>query len=256
MSMLRLIAVGWIFNLKSLRQSAFFVFTAILQPVIFATIAVYMFRAGERQGTLFSVSLGAALMGMWSSTLFGSGGAITWQRFQGTLELLVAAPRPFIVILLSQTLATATLGIYSLVATMASGWILFDIKPSVEHPVLFALSIPVTVLGLGLLGLVFASTFVLYRNSSAFSNLLEYPVWLASGLLVPISVLPGWARPLSWLLAPTWGIRAFRAAAFGGSALPGLGVSLALGGAYVLVAAVLIVHFERLARELATMALR
>ena len=33
------------------------------------------------------------MMGVWSSTLFGSGGAIQWQRWQGTLELLVGAPR-------------------------------------------------------------------------------------------------------------------------------------------------------------------
>jgi hypothetical protein len=53
---------------------------------------------------------------------------------------------------------------------------------------------------LGMLGLVMASTFVLYRQATAFSNLLEYPVWLVSGLLIPISLLPGWVEPISWLL--------------------------------------------------------
>ena len=42
-----------------------------------------------------------------------------------------------------------------------------------------------------------ASTFVLYRHASAFSNLLEYPIWLVTGLLVPLSLLPGWVEPLS-----------------------------------------------------------
>ena len=32
-------------------------------------------------------------MGIWSATLFGSGGAIQWQRWQGTLELLVGRRR-------------------------------------------------------------------------------------------------------------------------------------------------------------------
>ena len=35
-------------------------------------------------------ALGAGLMGIWSATLFGSGGAIQWQRWQGTLEILVS----------------------------------------------------------------------------------------------------------------------------------------------------------------------
>lgn len=60
-----------------------------------------------------------------------------------------------------------------------------------------------TILSLGLLGLVLASTFVLYRPN-AFSNLLEYPVWLVTGLLVPLSLLPGWVEWISWVLACTW----------------------------------------------------
>ena len=67
-----------------------------------------------------------------------------------------------------------------------------------------------------MLGLLLASTFVLYRNANAFSNLLEYPVWLATGLLVPLTLLPGWVEPISWVLSPTWGMRAIREAAFGG----------------------------------------
>ena len=45
------------------------------------------------------------------------------------------------------------------------------------------------------LGLLLASTFILYRNANAMSNLLEYPVWLVTGLLVPVSFLPGFVEP-------------------------------------------------------------
>ena len=85
------------------------------------------------------------------------------------------------------------------------------------HPVWFALALPAAILALGLLGLVLASTFVLFRNANALSNLLEYPIWLVTGLLVALSLLPGWTRPISWVLAPTWGIRAIRDAALGGA---------------------------------------
>src|SRR5438105_5031278 len=122
MSILRLVAIAWLVNLKSLTRSVFFSFTAVIQPIVFATIATYMFRAGHRPGTLLYTSLGAALMGTWSATLFGSGGAIAWQRFQGTLELLVASPRPFLVVMAGQTLATAALGVdpVAAVATAAA----------------------------------------------------------------------------------------------------------------------------------------
>ena len=46
------------------------------------------------------------------------------------------------------------------------------------------------------------------------------PVWLIAGFLVPLTLLPGWVRPISWLLAPTWGVDAIREAAQGGGAWP------------------------------------
>src|SRR5438105_13240419 len=108
MSILRLVAIAWLVNLKSLTRSAFFSFTAVIQPIVFATIATYMFRAGHRPGTLLYTSLGAARMGTWSATLFGSGGATAWQRFQVTLDLLVGCARPFLLVMVEQTLATDT----------------------------------------------------------------------------------------------------------------------------------------------------
>ena len=99
--MLRLFAVGWLFHLKTLSQSAFFVLIAVLQPVIFASIAFFMVDNGNTSGTLLYVALGAGLMGIWSSTLFGSGGAIQWQRWQGTLELLVAGIQAYVFALLT-----------------------------------------------------------------------------------------------------------------------------------------------------------
>jgi ABC-2 type transport system permease protein len=107
------------------------------------------------------------------------------------------------------------------------------------EPWLFALALPVTILSLGMLGLLLASTFVLYRNANAFSNLLEYPVWLVTGLLVPLSLLPGWVEWISWVLAPTWGVEALRNAALGGDQVwPAIGMCALLGAIYLALGAV------------------
>src|ERR1043165_3100552 len=89
---LRILWSGLWLNLKMLSTSTFFLLTSSVQPVIFATIAFYMFRAGGRPGTLLYASLGAGMMGIWSTTLFASGGMIQWQRWQGTLEPGGGAP--------------------------------------------------------------------------------------------------------------------------------------------------------------------
>jgi ABC-2 type transport system permease protein len=255
MSVLRLIWAGWKFHVKSLTLSGFFLLTSIIQPIIFASVAYFMFEAGARPGTLLYVALGAGMMGIWSSTLFGSGGAIQWQRWQGTLEYCIAVPPPFLLVIVPLTLATATIGLYSLTATLLWGWLFFDVPLEVAHPAAFVVALPVTVVGLGLLGLVLASTFILYRNANALSNLLEYPVWLVTGLLVSLSLLPGWVAPLSWLLAPTWGINALRESAIAGNAWPEIGMCLLLAGVYLVIGYFLLQHFERLARERATLSL-
>lgn len=253
--LLRLVVMGWFFHLKALSVSSFFILISTIQPVIFASIAFAMFRAGRRSETLLYAALGAGMLGIWSTTLAGSGSAITWQRFLGTLELLVAAPAPFLLVLTPITLATATVGVYSLAATLAWGWLLFRVPLGLAHPWLFALALPVTVLGLGLLGLVLASSFVLYRYANALSNLLEYPVWLATGLLVPVTLLPGWVEPVSWALAPTWGARAIREAVLGGEPLAAIAASLGLSVLYLVLGGLLLRLFERLARRDAALSL-
>jgi ABC-2 type transport system permease protein len=255
MSVPRVLWAGLRFHVKSLTLSGFFILTSVFMPLLVATVAFYMFKAGGKPGTLFYASLGAAVYGIWSSTLFGSGGAIQWQRWQGTLELLVSSPTPFVLVILPLTLATSAIGIYSLTATLFWGRVVFGIPFSLAHPVAFLVAVPATIIGLGLLGLLFASTFVLYRHANALSNMLEWPVLLVTGMLVPLSQLPGWSQPIAWVLAPSWGVHAIRDAALGGTPWPDIAMTLALGAAYLALGVTFLGYFERAARKHATLAL-
>ena len=246
----RIVLVGLVLRVREFSVSRFFLLMTVIQPIIFASIAFYLFQAGGKSGTLLYAALGAGMMGIWSSTLFGSGGALQWNRWQGTLELLVAAPPPFVVVLLPLTLATSVVGAYSILATLLWGRIFFGVPLHFVHPLAFVVAVPAAVVSLGLMGLLMASSFILYRHANALSNLLEYPVWVATGLLFPIALLPGWVRPLSWLLAPSWGIDAIRHAALGhGAVWFPVAMCAAIGLAYFLRV------FERAARARATLAL-
>jgi len=123
------------------------------------------------------------------------------------------------------------------------------------HGLPFILAAVIAVLVCGLLGLLMASTFILYRQASAFQNLLEYPVWLVTGLLVPLALLPVWVTPIAWLLAPYWGMRAIRHSALGGDSLAAIGMCVALAAVYLVLGAVFLANFERLARKHATLSL-
>jgi ABC-2 type transport system permease protein len=255
MSALRIVRSGYAMNLKMVGTSGFFLLTSVLQPVIFATIAYYMFRSGGRQGTLLYASLGAGMMGVWSTTLFGCGGMIQWQRWQGTLELGAASPPSLALVYLPFTLANATTGMYAMGATLLWGRLFFGVPLHLVHPWLFALAVPATVVALGLMGLVLASTFILYRYANAMSNLLEYPVWIASGLVFSTSILPAWTRPLSWILPPYWGVLAIRHAALGGAVWGALSMVVLLGACSLALATVTFRYFDLRARAQATLSL-
>ncbi|MEU4480835.1 ABC transporter permease [Micromonospora sp. NPDC023966] len=255
MSQLRMIGVGALLHTKQLSRSPFEIATALIVPVVQATLAVYLFRAGGEPGRLLEAAVGAGLMGVWSSVLFGSGGAIQNQRWQGTLEMLMLAPRPPALVIFPITLSTAVTGTYAMLATLLWGRLLYGVPLTFAHPLLFLVAAPGCVLGLGMFGLLLASTFVLMRNANALANTLEYPIWLVSGMLVPLTALPGWTGPIAAALPTTWGARAVHEAAGGGPVWPSLGICLAISLGCLAAGALMMTHVERRARAAATLAL-
>jgi ABC-2 type transport system permease protein len=255
MSTLRLLGVGWLVYMKMLTRSAFNSFLGVVYPLFFATIAFFMYRAGDDTKPLLYASLGAAVMGIWGTTSTAAGNALSRERWHGTLELLVASPAHFSVVLLPVTIAMASIGLYSMVATLAWGWLVFGIDVEIGDPLAFALAVPATVISIGALGFLLAVAFVRFRQAWALGNMLEYPVWLISGFLVPLSLFPGWVLPFSWALAPTWGINAIRDAALGGSPYADIAMALLLGAVYLAIGIVLVNRALHAARAKATLAL-
>lgn len=250
----RVLAVGWWLELKILSRSAFNGILQVAWPLFFATIALLLAR-GRGEAALVGAAVGASVMGVWSSTSTPASALVQRERDQGTLELLVAAPAPFPVTLAALPLAMATVGAYGVVATLVWARVLFGVSLRLDRPLLLVLAVAVTVVAVGLLGFLLALASVRYRSAWALGNALEYPVWLIGGFLVPLSALPAWVRPLSWALAPTWGLQAIREAALGGPVWPALAGCAALGAAYAAIGVLLSRVLLRSARESAALAL-
>jgi ABC-2 type transport system permease protein len=252
---LRLLRVAWVLNVKQLTRSSFDGLLAILWPLFFATVAFFMFRAGGDPKALVYASLGAAVMGIWTATSVSAGSALQRERWFGTLELLVAAPAHFSLVLLPLAFATSAIGIYCMTTTLLWGRFVFGIDLHLEHPLLMAAAIPATILSIGALGFVMAVSFARYRTAWELGSMTEYPIWLICGFLVPLALLPGWVRPISWALAPTWGMRAIRESSTGGTPLPDIGMCFLLGGVYVAIGVVVTETVLRAARRSASLSL-
>lgn len=252
---LRLLAVSTRTYVLYLFRSPVEILMTLIMPLIFAVLAVYMFRAGDRSGALLQAAVGAGLMRLWTAVLMGSGAAVQSQRFMGVLEPLVAAPRPLVMVFVPITLAYAVIGAASLFATVLWGVVLFGVPLSFADPVAFVVGTIVTVLALGMFGLVLASSFVLLPNANALANALSYPIWTLSGMLVALDYLPGWTWPVSAALPSTWGATTLQAAVGGGDAWGPMAVCLGVGLVYLGLGCLAMVYVERRARVTATLAL-
>jgi ABC-2 type transport system permease protein len=105
------------------------------------------------------------------------------------------------------------------------------------------------------MGFLLAVSAVRYRGAWALGTAFEFPVWLICGFLVPIASLPGWVAPISWVLPPTWGAAAIRAAAFGGSPWRDIAGCLLLSAVYAVIGTFLCERLVTSARTNATLAL-
>jgi len=256
MRLLRMVGLGWWLQLKMRSRSAFDGALSVVWPLFFATSAFLVLKTGQdKQALLISTAVGSSVMGVWSALSTTAAGSLQRERSQGTLELLVAAPAPFPLVLLPIALSMATIGAYSMVATLIWARVIFGISVHVGSPVLLFVAAPVVVLSVGMLGFLMSMAVTRFRAAWALGNALEYPVWLICGFLVPLSVLPGWVHPIAWALAPTWGVEAVRGASIGG---PGWGdgaVCAALAIAYGLLGAAISGRLLTSARVHATLAL-
>ena len=251
----RLLVLGWALHFKQESRNPFFLWIVVGTPLIYATMAYFLFQRGTDPETLVAAAVGSALMGIWSLTTTAAAAALHRQRRLGVLELLVASPTPLWAVVAPITIAIAAVGIYSLVTSLLYVRLLFGVPVEVDDWLAFALATPPAIVSIGMLGFLFSAAFVRFRAAWQVGNLFEFPVWTACGFLVPLAVLPGWVEPLAWMLAPTWGMNALRDAALGGSAWDDVAMCLALSVVYGAIGAVLLRVFLRSARAKATLAL-
>jgi ABC-2 type transport system permease protein len=251
----RVLGLGFALHMKMMTRSSFDGFLNLLWPLFFSTVAFFMFEAGAGGEALVFAAFGAAVMGIWSSTSTSAASTMQRERWHGTLELLVCAPVHFAAVLLPVTIAMAAMGLYSMVATLLMSRFVFGIDLPFEQPVSLGVALVVTVGSIGALGFLLAVSFVRYRTAWALGNMFEYPVWLIAGFLVPVTLLPDWVRPISWALAPTWGVDAIREAGAGAAPWPEIGAAAGLGALYLTVAIAVLDGVLRSARQAGSLSL-
>lgn len=213
MSVWRVIRRTWLIQLRLRVAFPISYFQVLLQPLVFGGIGLPLYSAGGRSAHLAFAVIGGGLVGLWSVTLFNAGFDIQAERWAGTLEQLMGCPTPLAAVIVGKIASSLCLGLASLAANLAVGWVFF---PHLFHridAIPFAISGALTLLAFFAISLVIAPLFAWTRTAGALANGMETPAYLLGGFMFPVAILAGWVQPLAGLFAPSWTVRALYAAA-------------------------------------------
>ncbi|MGE5571606.1 MAG: ABC transporter permease [Bacteroidota bacterium] len=192
-----------------LRPHYFYVMVG--QPVFFMALSVFLFRHVGREDLVPGSVIGAGIIGIWNANLFSSGMIVERERRDGTLLFLVASPTDAIWVLLGRSLANSTVSACSvLIALLLAASIAPETMPVADYTLLLV-SLLMTVGAVTALGLVAGCAFVWFRQALRVVGLMNWPAYIISGVMFPVSYLPGAFRAISYTLAPTWGLVGLRA---------------------------------------------
>lgn len=190
-------------SLRNQFSEGFVIFAIIFQPMIIAILALFMLKDKGGDYAMFVV-VGSGLTGLWSSLLFVSGNSINVERWTGTLESLVGMPTPFEVIVFGKNLANVVQSLLSMVSSYTLAAFLFGYSLTLTQPLLFFITLLISMFAFICFGLTIAPIFIMYRSVQQWENAMEFPVYIICGFLFPIALLPEWTTPLSYLLPPYW----------------------------------------------------
>ncbi len=230
-------------NLRTIRARAYVrVVGAFREPDHFITDAIFpnlgmcayvlLYRAmGAPRSYEALAVIGGILSTYWINVLWGMGAQLYWEKQQGQLQLLFAAPCSRMAILTGMALGGLASTVLRSLVGVALAVFVFHVSFVAFDPWRLAGVFLVTMVALYALGMTLASVFLLYgREAWHTANALMEPVYFLSGLYFPIRTLGAFASIAASLLPLTLGVDAMRQVLLGPAAeglLP-LGVETAL----------------------------
>ncbi len=207
-------------------------FFDIILPVMSTIAYVFVYRAiGAPEDYVGFVVVGGAMTAFWLNVLWAMASQLYWDKDAGNLELYVVSPGPLMGILLGMAVGGMIWTSLRATAILLLCSLLFHVSYSTAGA---GLLIPVFILTMAALygmGMLFASVFLVAgREAWHISNLLQEPIYLASGFYFPVKALGFWVATFASIIPLTLGLDAIRQLLFSSDPTLGfLSVPLEMG---------------------------
>jgi ABC-2 type transport system permease protein len=219
-------------------------FLALVTVPLFTIAFLAITRhAGRPDLTSYAV-LAPAMVAVIGMAILTSGEVVTQDRGNGSLELALAAPARFPVVVIGRVLTVTVVSLVAVVEAWLVAWIVFGVTVPVPHAGAFALVLAITALATVGTALLMSSVFVAARSARTFQNTISYPLYLLGGAFVPVSLLPGPLHPVCRAVYLSWATDLLRDCLKTGTvtefwprlgAVAGLGIAGFVAGSAILV---------------------
>lgn len=208
------------------RRSAYLVdiIRSPMYPAFYFLTIVLAYRVAGRTVVDGYQTLGYLLVGtigviLWQSNLWASGYAIEQERREGTINSLFLTPASRAAVVSGYALGSVFFTILPNTIVIGALALLMNIQPNVQDPLAVFVAVLALCVATYALGFALAGVFVLSRRANLLANFLQSPIYLLSGMIVPISALPGPMRWLAKVFPLSSGMNALRQSLLAGAGL-------------------------------------
>jgi len=205
-----------------------FAIYAIVRPLSLALILVVMFSVVSGSGPgnpMFNyMFLGNAFYTYVGSVLIGISWAIIMDREEyGMLKYISAAPIRSMWYLLGRGMARTIIGTLSVAITLAVGALFLNVplRFTTLDGTLFGIAMLLGLTGLMGMGLILAGiSYMIARHAGFIGEAVAGALYLFTGAIFPLEVLPTLLQPIGYLLPVTYWLELVRRAILGPSIAP------------------------------------
>ena len=259
--------LGWQVESNWTDPFIFFAFS-VLKPIAGVMILVFMYQAVSRNGTdapIYAyIYLGNALYIYVGSIMAGVSYSILDDRERyRTLKYLYVAPIDIPLYLFGRAIARFFTGTLAVVITIGVGILFFEVpvNPLQVNWPMFLAALFLGIIALAGMGIILGSWTLTLRSEPWFlGESVSAALYLFSGAIFPITILPGYLQPVGFVLPMTYWLELMRRALLGpgSAAFPTLaafsntklfGILTGLTIAFAILAFAAFHIFDRIARD-------
>ncbi len=183
-----------------------------------AWTGMFFIRSGQGVHSLLSVLPGMIAL----SILFGTSSmlavAVTFEKKAKAFDRLLLSPIPLVLLMLAKTSGAILFGMFNALVPVLLGFWFADLSGAdwrMVVPAVLLMAVVSTYLSL-LLAILATEVF----EVQTLSNFVRFPMIFLCGLFFPVTSLPGFLQPVSFMLPLTYGVDILHAAIHGERLLP------------------------------------